>query len=92
MPAPSPLRYTLAVESAARRLLRLTLEVPASILDDPLVLRLPAWSPGCRYTSLNPFSLNPFLIRNWVVIWAPDQLGAAIFGTGPGAIENPGPP
>ena len=38
-----PLRYVLAVESSARRLLRLTLEVPDGAPGNPLVLRMPAW-------------------------------------------------
>jgi predicted metalloprotease with PDZ domain len=46
MPSPPPLRYGLSLESAARRLLRVTLEVPRPVLQDPLVLRMPAWTPG----------------------------------------------
>jgi predicted metalloprotease with PDZ domain len=46
MPPIPPLRYALSVESTARRLLRLTLEVPDGAPGNPLVLRMPAWSPG----------------------------------------------
>ncbi len=41
-----PLRYSLSVASTARRLLDLALEVPDRVHADPLVLRMPAWSPG----------------------------------------------
>ena len=41
-----PLRYSLAVPGGARRLLRFSLEVPGPAPVDPLVLRMPAWSPG----------------------------------------------
>jgi predicted metalloprotease with PDZ domain len=41
-----PLRYGLSVESAARRLLRVTLDVPRTQAVDELVLRMPAWTPG----------------------------------------------
>jgi predicted metalloprotease with PDZ domain len=46
VPAQPPLRYTLAVESVTRRLLRLTLVVPGPIRADAVALRLPSWSPG----------------------------------------------
>ncbi len=46
MPPIPPLRYTLSVESPARRLLRVALEVPRPVVVDPMVLRMPAWSPG----------------------------------------------
>jgi predicted metalloprotease with PDZ domain len=46
MPPIPSLRYSLAVESGARRLLRVGLEVPDAAPVDPVVLRMPAWSPG----------------------------------------------
>ncbi|HEU4394801.1 MAG TPA: hypothetical protein VFS92_04485, partial [Planctomycetota bacterium] len=46
MPAIAPLRYSLGIESATRRLLRLSLEIPAPVPSGGIVLRLPAWSPG----------------------------------------------
>jgi predicted metalloprotease with PDZ domain len=41
-----PLRYTLSVESTARRLLRVALDIPRPLSVDPVVLRMPAWTPG----------------------------------------------
>ena len=46
MPSVQPLRYGLSVESTARRLLRVSLEVAPPAGAESIVLRMPAWTPG----------------------------------------------